>query len=300
MELKEIEEKAKAYDEASKWMEGIYPTLTHEQQMEAEAFFSELKESEDERIRKELICFLETEIPHCNARDKYIAWLEKQGKQKETLCDKCKKAQPSHSCQDITALGRCALENQGVQKQDPCEHCKMTYSTCYSFPCDEKKAFEQGKTALEAINEEKVDNANKIEPRQEELTEFEKAVKQVMEEAIECGDTHNLKADADMLLSLIQKPAWSEEDEKIMNTTLCIISDFKNVYENSKEAQKDADKIEYWLKSLKDRVQPQNTWKPSDEQMEALEHFIVYHNGSTNYAKDLEELRLQLKKLREE
>lgn len=41
-------------------------------------------------------------------------------------------------------------------------------------------------------------------------------------------------------------------------------------------------------------------WKPSDEQMEALEHFIVYHNGSTNYAKDLEELRLQLKKLMEE
>lgn len=38
----------------------------------------ELKENEDERIRKELICFLKTEIPHCNARDKYIAWLEKQ------------------------------------------------------------------------------------------------------------------------------------------------------------------------------------------------------------------------------
>lgn len=42
-----IEDKAKRYDEASKWMEGIYPTLTHEQQMEAEAFFPELKESED-------------------------------------------------------------------------------------------------------------------------------------------------------------------------------------------------------------------------------------------------------------
>jgi hypothetical protein len=35
---------------------------------------------------------------------------------KETLCDKCKKAQPSHSCQDITALGRCALEKQEEQK----------------------------------------------------------------------------------------------------------------------------------------------------------------------------------------
>ena len=35
---------------------------------------------------------------------------------KETLCDKCKKTQPSHSCQDITALGRCALEKHGEQK----------------------------------------------------------------------------------------------------------------------------------------------------------------------------------------
>lgn len=44
--------------------------------------FPELKESEDERIRKELICFLNTEIPQCEARDKYIAWLEKQAEQK--------------------------------------------------------------------------------------------------------------------------------------------------------------------------------------------------------------------------
>jgi hypothetical protein len=44
------------------------------------------------------------------------AYEVKQGEQKETLCDKCKKAQPSHSCQDITALGRCALEKQEEQK----------------------------------------------------------------------------------------------------------------------------------------------------------------------------------------
>lgn len=45
--------------------------------------------------------------------DKNIAWLEKQGGKKETLCDKCRKEQPSHSCQDITALGRCAIEKLG-------------------------------------------------------------------------------------------------------------------------------------------------------------------------------------------
>lgn len=35
--------------------------------------------------------------------------LEKQSEQ-ETLCDKCRKEHPSHSCQDITELGRCAVE----------------------------------------------------------------------------------------------------------------------------------------------------------------------------------------------
>lgn len=41
-------------------------------------------------------------------------------------------------------------------------------------------------------------------------------------------------------------------------------------------------------------------WKPSIEQMEALEHFIIHHNGSTNYAKDLEDLRIHLKRLKGE
>lgn len=56
----------------------------------------------------------------------------------------------------------------------------------------------------------------------EKFTEFEKAVKQVMEEAIECGDTHNLKADAEMLFNLAHKPVdvekspiWKEHDEMV-------------------------------------------------------------------------------------
>ena len=50
-------------------------------QLRLQGIFPELAESEDERIRKELICFLNTEIPQCEARDKYTSWLEKQGEQ---------------------------------------------------------------------------------------------------------------------------------------------------------------------------------------------------------------------------
>ena len=38
-------------------------------------------------------------------------WIEKQGKQ-ETLCDKCRKENSYHSCQDITELGRRAVEHE--------------------------------------------------------------------------------------------------------------------------------------------------------------------------------------------
>jgi hypothetical protein len=83
--MKSIEEKARAYDEASKWMENVYPTLSHEQQMEAEAFFPMFKESEDEKIRKGLIDFFSEP-----GRKEYIlnggftinditTWLKKQG-----------------------------------------------------------------------------------------------------------------------------------------------------------------------------------------------------------------------------
>lgn len=58
------------------------------------SMFPELKESEDEKIRKELIDFLQETIDNVgkspniwtmsNAK-KWIAWLEKQGEQKSTL-----------------------------------------------------------------------------------------------------------------------------------------------------------------------------------------------------------------------
>lgn len=165
-----IEEKAKAYDKAIKVAKSKIKNDKDHVLYEDDVteIFPELKESEDERIIKAL--YKMAKVPRKEiyeaegiTKEQALAWLEKQGEQKEILCGKCKKTQPSHSCQDITALGRCALEKQGEQK----------------------------------------------------LTNFERAVKQVMEEAIECGDTHNLKADADMLLSLVQKSTWKPSGEQI-------------------------------------------------------------------------------------
>lgn len=145
----------KKYKDAQKWIESLYPNLSHEQQMEAEAFFPELVESEDEKVKKEI-------IEHCkNTRcvteegaeriAKWIAWLEKQDERKPQRM--------------VSAEAKEAIYGKPA----------------YAWSEEDDKMYNS-------------------------LTEFEKAVKQVMEEAIECGDTHNLKADADMLLRLTQKP----------------------------------------------------------------------------------------------
>ena len=90
------EQKAKAYDEA---IEGIQEILSSGQdsikmsrlQLRLQGIFPELKESEDEKIRKELLehCKNQAE-PYIQTGNKcpqiqsWIAWLEKQGEKNLT------------------------------------------------------------------------------------------------------------------------------------------------------------------------------------------------------------------------
>lgn len=98
-----------------------------------------------------------------------------------------------------------------------------------------------------------------------------------------------------------QKSAWSEEDEAMWVE----ISDL--LWEGYKQSDSTFswDDIRNWvipkLKFLKDRVQPQNTWKPSGVQMAALNSINVI--GSISYpwqGQELINLYQDLKKLREE
>ena len=85
-----IEQKAKRYDEALKRAKitldccGSTSIITKNTIYD---IFFELQESEDERIRKELIAFLKTYDAFITSR--YISWLEKQGEQKSNPCDGC-------------------------------------------------------------------------------------------------------------------------------------------------------------------------------------------------------------------
>ena len=94
------------------------------------------------------------------------------------------------------------------------EQCDVLMKTM----ADAKYTFDFEKKELKKIEQEKnMDN---------KLTNFEHSLKHIMEEAIECGDTHNLKADADMLLRLAQKSnEWHREDEQSLNACLGYIPD---------------------------------------------------------------------------
>jgi hypothetical protein len=146
----------------------------------------ELKESEDENIRKAI---------HI-----YFDWLDGR-----------KDYQPKgeYTIRDMIAW----LEKQGEQKQDPCDNCKEVRLNCHNFPCVKKRAFKQGKSALEVINEEDVDNANKVE----------------------------------------QNPAvWSEIDEANLEDSIYFVKEFRrsNLCDNESRLQKSRTCIE-WLKSLR-------------------------------------------------
>ena len=193
--------------------------------------FPQLKESEDERIRKALISAIQVAWNNGGFSfdtkrvdiDAWIAWLEKQGEtftkkdvddawlkgmcdakrelekqgeQEETPCDRCKKAQPEHSCQDITELGRCYQE---LEKQ---------------------------------------------------VGSAETMKKNLVKDGIE------------LVKQREQKPAWGEEDEQNFYWISTTIQERPLTPEYTQQVHK----ILSWLKSLK----PQSHWKPTDEQMDLL------------------------------
>ena len=75
----------KAYKEALNWIRSIYPTLTGSDKEDAEHYFPELHESEDERIREWIANYIHhgvfDEEEHPKAL-KAIEWLERQKEQK--------------------------------------------------------------------------------------------------------------------------------------------------------------------------------------------------------------------------
>ena len=192
-----LEQKAKAYDRVLQQIKECVPDDNGFITIYPQEIFPELKESEGELIRKGIIHnlkylankaqgFVKDEL------EERIAWLEKQvpvdeekvliGARKDialsimnffnknTLgmclsnmeCEDLEDAVVNSDWLKVYRYMKKKLEKQGEQKQDPCENCDNVMLNCQNFPCIKKRAFEQGKSILEVINEEKVEPKFKV------------------------------------------------------------------------------------------------------------------------------------------
>ena len=164
-----IEEKAKAYDEALKAAIAAHKDEDRHLKATLERIFPELKDSKDERIRNQIINFIEEygNPIHCEWQKDWIAWLEKQGEHVEinptefdtrlqALIGKFETL-PKEELVGSLSFWLNVVQNDGTykadekqDKQNPCETCSSPRLNCQNFPCEKKKNF---------------DFSNKVEPK---------------------------------------------------------------------------------------------------------------------------------------
>ena len=163
----------------------------------------------------------------------------------------------------------------GLRRSD--EQFKDQYKAAISWfekQCEQKP---QGKSALEAINEEKVDNANKVESRQEEFTDFERTLADICIGWIgeEPGWEQYIKDNADVLLKNAinmfnsvqdadfeqepaEDPVWYDNMDDLIADGMIDEIQKSNLPKGSKH-----NRI-YWIN--KHRAQPKQEWNKDDEE----------------------------------
>ena len=292
--IKSIEEKARRYDEAIKTArkinsgEGVAapPDWTI-----CEVIFPELKESEDERIRKEMIETLKNEaheFPSSIIAEKsksWIAWLEKKGehanfRNKIQIGDKVTRNEDGVLV-NLSQLKRVAKKQSeqktinGITK----EVCKNKASAV-AFLKSTGIMNENGELADEYKIEQGEQKPNFCHHEVDLSGCSEEYCKAYYDGWNNCNQQHaQLEAEQ-------KSVEWSEEDEKHLNRAINIL-DASKTYTTSPEKYEETIN---WLKFLKDRY----TWKPSNEQMNALS--VAVKHGQTDDQDALKKLLEQLKK----
>ena len=334
--MKELttEEKAQRYDEAkingSRLWECGEITRTN-----YEYIFPELTESEDDRIRKELIFYLgdmpeDTELRNGVTNRDVLAWLEKH-KYTEDDLDK------AYKCADEVQYRRGYEDaKKEIEKQDEQPIYKTpsretilaiwdlgnewkeltngSISTEYGTQLEYiQKHWQESEYYLRAKKGERksIDYEN-VKPQSSSPISYGKELEKRMNEACNKFFAPNtdvnrysasdlfyagVKAERDLNMS-----AWNEDDEKLFSRISGIIHNaaYQN-YDldvNGEEVGEYAN-IMRWLKSLKERVQPQvkQEWNPTDEQINTLFKYAEQNNKDGSI---LTSLYQELKKLRGE
>ena len=263
-----IEEKAKRYDEAIK----IAKEINNEQR--AQPFnvmtrvFPELKESENEKIRKEITTYLKSVIANKGYGDSimesWIAWLEKKAEKKDILEDAILDGNEDGLVAETIHYKK---ETQSEQKSTEWEpqtgdtfRKKGTTSPTYHL-CNKR---EDGITFGFVENCEVGIAGGEITifalRNDYELVERPKSIEDVVKEELNKG----------LQTKVGQNIVWSKEDIRLLNNCIGLIEDI----DCTKEEQN-------WLKCLKDRVQPKQEW--TWKEFEKVRMIIAYLEAYKNY-----------------
>lgn len=308
---KEALDKAKRYDEvfnaAKEWYNN--PNSSNIGKSYLYAVFPELKESEDEEIRKSIIENLKGNMCRTDGDydllNKQIAWLEKQ---KEFVSEDFDDVWETADCDELTA----PLEK--YSKDAIKEMCHAWYDKGIEL---------ERRNWLEKQGEQKI--TDKVEPKFKvkyagnEYNVFEvKDIAGITFYGIEDEPNHIDYVQAENCERVggysikekgspyptkpakfsEQKTAWSEDDEVMLGE---IIDFFEN---GTVKLQHDLSLYASWLKSLKGRVGCEvnctttKKWKPSDEQLFDLK-VIAKQNEHNMLGKSLMSLYNDLLKLKE-
>ena len=227
----------------------------HDVRCALEEIFPVLKESEDERIIRDMIETIKKEskdFPSSVIAEKshtWLAWIEKQGEQKPYgQRQECVDCQFNYAGE---CKGSCAMK-RGEQKPDDKIESKFHKGDWVIVSTAEGdrvvqiasvEYFKDGHPSYFTTEGRWFGNGTKARL----LTDKDVETITIPENKIIVN----------------QKPAWSEEDESYLNTTIAYLKD-------AKEFKKTAENCIDWLNSLKDRY----TWKPSEEQLECLGYVI--------------------------
>ena len=297
-----IEQKAKAYDEALKVLHKYDGANIMFSQSLKEEMFPELAESEDEKIRKEIIIHFKAEQIRIKDQNRYvswIAWLEKQGKKKsyssETMNEKG----------DFDSGFTRMIEKE--QKPNPVLDIEIPFGAkdselqeaSYYIPEGFYAEIEGNRIVIKRGKQTFTDTDNKFirmrETKPKDISEFLDRLTTVEQEFLWEHIAKIRELDKE------EQKSWSEEDEKNINFLYELLTDLqvKSTENEIKHGTNNRSEYYYnikkWLKSLK----PHSQWKPTDEQISLLEE-LVEDNNQRHFYNILRTLYEQLKKLREE
>ena len=278
--MEELKRKARAYDEALEKAKRLYEKGTITESLCH--IFPELAESEDERIRKALIEMVhdttgdELWVDYGIHKEETLAWLEKQGEQKTEVKYVYTKFQIGDTIVEIKPNGYC-------------QPVRVKYIGDGAYSCES----DDGKRSLSfpIINQ---DDYELVEQKHAWSEEDEKKLNYLIA-LLQNSTMTNVALSAtnegieDFLKSLknrVQpqpKQEWSEEDKDFIERLI----DVTELWVNGKSVRKlysTALMYQEWLKSLKNRVQPQpkREWSKEDE-MKWSSVLQVLQNIKDNY-----------------